>query len=63
MALKIIAEDCTACAACEPECPNTAIRAKGGTFVINPDKCTECKNQFDQPQCQAVCPADCITAA
>jgi ferredoxin len=62
MALKINAETCTACTACEPECPNVAIRAKGGTYVINPDKCTECEGQFDEPQCVAVCPVDdCIT--
>ena len=28
MALKIIASTCTGCSACEPECPNTAIREK-----------------------------------
>ena len=58
MAYKIIASSCTACSACEPECPNVAIREKGGTFVIDPKKCTECEGQFDSPQCIAVCPVD-----
>ena len=35
MALKIIASMCTGCSACEPECPNVAIREKGGTFIID----------------------------
>jgi ferredoxin len=58
MALKIIASMCTACSACEPECPNVAIREKGGTFIIDPAKCTECDGHFDSPQCIAVCPVD-----
>jgi ferredoxin len=44
--------------ACEPECPNVAIREKGGTFIIDPAKCTECEGHFDAPQCIAVCPVD-----
>jgi len=43
MALKIIASMCTGCSACEPECPNVAIREKGGTFIIDPAKCTSAK--------------------
>jgi ferredoxin len=26
--------------------------------VINPKKCTECINYFDEAQCAAVCPVD-----
>jgi ferredoxin len=63
MALKIVASMCTGCSACEAECPNVAIREKGGTFIINPAKCTECVGHFDSPQCIAVCPVDdCIRA-
>ena len=58
MALKIIASTCTGCSACEPECPNVAIREKGGTFIIDPAKCTECEGHYDDPQCVAVCPVD-----
>jgi len=56
MAYKIIASQCTACSACEPECPNVAIREKNGTYLIDPKKCTECAGHFDEPQCVAVCP-------
>jgi ferredoxin len=58
MAYKIIASQCTSCSACEAECPNVAISEKGGTFVINPKKCTECLGHFDTPQCVAVCPVE-----
>ena len=58
MAYKIIASQCSGCSACEPECPNTAIREKGGTFVIDLAKCTECEGHFDTAQCVAVCPVD-----
>jgi ferredoxin len=56
MAYKIIASQCVACGACETECPNEAIREKGGTYVIDPKKCTECEGHFDEAQCNAVCP-------
>ena len=58
MALKIIASQCTNCTACEAECPNVAIAEKGGTFVIDPAKCTECLGHYDKPQCAEVCPVD-----
>lgn len=58
MAFKIVGSQCTSCSACEPECPNMAISEKNGTFVIDPTKCTECINYFDEPQCVAVCPVD-----
>ncbi len=55
----LITEDCTACDACRPVCPNEAISA-GDIYVIDPDRCTECVGAEDEPQCQLVCPADCI---
>ncbi len=58
MAYKIIASQCTACSACEPECPNVAIREKNGSYLIEPKKCTECDGHFDEPQCVAVCPVE-----
>lgn len=58
MALKIVSDNCTGCSACEPECPNVAIAEKGGMYVINSKKCTECIGYFDSPQCVAVCPVD-----
>ena len=56
----IITEDCINCDVCEPECPNTAISMGPEIYVINPDMCTECVGHFDEPQCQVVCPVDCI---
>ena len=64
MAMKIIASQCTACGACEFECPNAAISVKRGVFTIDPKLCTECNGQFDSPQCATVCHVDntCVPA-
>ncbi len=71
----LITDACINCGACEPECPNTAIYEGGMDWELNgfsnspiiidyfyivPDKCTECVGFFDEPQCMAVCPVDCI---
>lgn len=56
----IINDDCTACDACVPVCPNEAITAADPIYVIDPFKCTECVGAEDEPQCVLVCPADCI---
>ena len=45
---------------CEPECPNDAISMGIEIYVIDPNKCTECVGHFDEPQCQQVCPVECI---
>ncbi len=64
MALKIVASQCTVCGACEFECPNTAIKFKKGTYIIDPNLCTECQGDYDAPQCVEVCPVPntCIPA-
>jgi ferredoxin len=59
MALLITA-DCINCAACEPDCPNGAISAGDDIFIVSADKCTECVGHFEESQCIAVCPVDCI---
>ncbi len=56
----MINDDCTACDACKPVCPNEAISAGDPTYVIDPARCTECVGAEDEPQCVLVCPADCI---
>ena len=56
----IITDECINCDVCEPECPNEAISAGDEIYVIDPSKCTECVGHFDEPQCQQVCPVDCI---
>ncbi len=56
----IITDECINCDVCEPECPNEAIYQGEEIYEIDPDKCTECVGHFDEPQCQQVCPVDCI---
>jgi len=56
----IITDDCINCDVCEPECPNEAIYPGEEIYEIDPDRCTECVGHFDEPQCQQVCPVDCI---
>lgn len=59
MSLKIT-EECINCDVCEPECPNQAIYQGVEIYEIDPELCTECKGHYDEPQCQIVCPVDCI---
>jgi ferredoxin len=56
----IITDDCINCDVCEPECPNEAISQGEEIYVIDPNLCTECVGHYDEPQCQQVCPVDCI---
>lgn len=55
-----ITEECINCDVCEPECPNDAIYMGPNIYEINPSLCTECVGHFDEPQCQVVCPVECI---
>ncbi len=57
MAYKIT-DECISCGACEPECPNQAIREGDSIYVIDPTKCTECVGAHDSPKCAEVCPVD-----
>ena len=41
---------CDQCGVCADNCPEDAIRLKGGVFVVNPDDCTGCRI------CVEVCP-------
>lgn len=56
----IITDECINCDVCEPECPNEAIAPGEEIYEIDPNKCTECVGHYDEPQCQLVCPVDCI---
>ena len=56
----IITDDCINCDVCEPECPNNAISEGEEIYVIDSALCTECIGHYDEPQCQQVCPVDCI---
>lgn len=57
MAFEII-ESCVNCYACEPLCPNQAIYQASPTFLIDPDKCTECIGDFMEAQCTSICPVE-----
>ena len=59
MALKIT-DECINCDVCEPVCPNKAIYMGEEIYEIDPALCTECVGHFDLPQCQQICPVDCI---
>jgi len=54
----LINDECIACGACEPTCPNTAISESDPLYVIDGDLCTECKGYYDEQQCASVCPVD-----
>ena len=58
----IITDECINCGACEPECPNNAIREGASIFVIDPNLCSECVGFHDEEQCAAVCPVNCCIA-
>ena len=55
-----ITDECINCDVCEPECPNDAIYQGEEIYEINPSLCTQCVGHYDEPQCQQVCPVDCI---
>lgn len=56
----MITDECINCDVCEPECPNDAISQGQDIYVIDPHLCTECVGHYDKPQCQQVCPINCI---
>lgn len=56
----MITDECINCDVCEPACPNDAIFEGELIYEINPNLCTECIGHFDEPQCVAICPVDCI---
>ena len=55
-----INELCVNCDVCEPVCPTKAISMGPEIYLIDPALCTECAGHFDEPQCVAVCPVECI---
>lgn len=56
----LINELCVNCDVCEPACPNKAIYQGAEIYEIDPARCSECVGHFDEPQCIAVCPVECI---
>ena len=59
MAYKIKEDCCNLCSLCEMECLNEAISEDKTSFVIDPDKCTECVGNYESPKCREVCNMDC----
>ena len=57
MAMRIDPEACTACGDCKPACPTKSVINRKGVFSIDERTCNECDGD---PECIAVCPADCI---
>ena len=57
MAYVIDANTCTACGACEAECPVEAIAQNGDVYKIDADTCTDCG------ACKEVCPVEAISAS
>ena len=53
----LIKDNCEVCDACILDCPNEAI-TEGEPYIIDALRCTECVGEFDEPQCQLVCPVD-----
>lgn len=56
----MITDECINCDVCEPECPNGAIFQGEEIYEIDSALCTECVGHYNNPQCQEVCPIDCI---
>ncbi|MBI4284512.1 MAG: YfhL family 4Fe-4S dicluster ferredoxin [Chloroflexi bacterium] len=54
----IIHEECISCGACEPECPNQAIREGETIYIIDPERCAECVGSHRSSRCSEVCPVD-----
>lgn len=57
MALEIV-DSCVNCYACEPLCPNAAIYQAKPHFLIDPERCTECVGDYEDPQCASICPIE-----
>ena len=56
----MITDACINCDVCEPVCPNNAISMGEAYYQIDPQRCTECVGHHPEPQCQIVCPVECI---
>ena len=64
----IIDESCITCDPCMQNCPVNAIVSDSDNptgenrYYVQPEKCVECVDIFDDPQCAAICPSiGCIT--
>jgi len=59
----IISDECINCDACRTVCPVNAIvddmenPTGESRYYVKPEKCIECVDIFDDPQCAAICPS------
>ena len=58
----MITKDCICCDACREECPDGAIFEDDPIYMIDPDRCCECVNDYSELACIVVCPVECIVA-
>lgn len=56
----LITDECAMCGMCAAECPNSAIAEGDMTFVIDPERCTECVGFAPSPRCVKQCPNDAV---
>jgi ferredoxin len=54
-----ITQECINCSACEPVCPNEAVSAGDGIYIIDAERCTECVGFQATEACQEACPVRC----
>jgi len=50
----IITDECIECGSCEAVCPEDAISAGDGIYVIDQDKCEECLVCIDECTVEAI---------
>jgi Fe-S-cluster-containing hydrogenase component 2 len=55
VAMYIVSQECIACGDCEPVCPTNSITEGKIVFEIDAATCNECKGEYDEPQCVAIC--------
>jgi len=58
----VICVDCISCGMCIEVCPNDAISESDSVYIIDPNLCTECVGDFEEPQCIRICPVDAIAS-
>jgi ferredoxin len=58
MSMRIVAELCTSCGDCEPECPTESIKPRKGVYAVKAESCNECEGEFDSPRCAEICPIE-----
>jgi ferredoxin len=51
----MITDECIMCGLCAAECQNDAISEGEESFVIDPDRCTECVGAASSPKCAKEC--------